>query len=123
MIRQMQGTVRRIRSNVARVQSQLSSIESVATQVPLIRPAVQTVNGTSVDPTAGIVTANKELFEQLDQQISSVSKRINEIVTRLNSSLAGPGSIAEQPLNPIITLNSIIHSHNNRGPLIKPPKK
>ena len=118
----MQSTVRRIRTNVARMQAQLNSIESVATQVPLIRPSIQSTNVNASFPIGDIISTNKEIFELIDQQINSVSKRINDIVTRLNLSLTANSSLMGQPLNPIITLNSIIQNQSNRDPLIKQPK-
>lgn len=123
MIRQMQSTVGRIRSNVARMQTQLSTIESVATQMPLLRPIVSHSNGSSVpDQAMANVNANRELVEQIEQRVGAVSRSINDIVTRLSSSLSvgAPGS-QMMALNPINTLNSIIQNHHNLNQRVRQP--
>ncbi|KAJ6216126.1 hypothetical protein RDWZM_007283 [Blomia tropicalis] len=109
MIRQMQSTVRRIRSNVARMQVQLTTIESVATQMPLIRPIVHGANSTALSTEAATIAliANKEIIDQIEERIGTVTKRINEIVTRLSSSLSTQGTImGNQVPKPLINILS-----------------
>ncbi|OTF74192.1 hypothetical protein BLA29_011639, partial [Euroglyphus maynei] len=94
MIRQMQYTVRRIRMNVTRMQTQLMAVDNVATQIPLLpRPIIvqSSVNSSSTTSTPEFTVQqmkiNKELIEEIEQRLQLTSKKINDIVIRLNQSL------------------------------------
>lgn len=127
MIHQMQSTVRRIRQNVMRMQVQLNTIDTVAAQVPALR--LRGGNATAEETAAmaatnATVATNKEYVERIVEQVQSVSRKINDIVTRLNTSLKVSGdstttTLARPQLNPIVTLNSIIQS---AGQTLKRPK-
>lgn len=81
MLRQMQNTVRRIRSNVSRMQTQLASVDSISGSGPLIPFGTDSAAST---------LANKELVDQIGEKIGDISKKINDIVLRLNSGLNIP---------------------------------
>lgn len=136
MIRQMQYTVRRIRTNVSRMHTQLISVDNVATQVPLLpRPIIQSINQSAPTPefTVQQMQMNKEIIQEIEQRLYSTSRKINDIVIRLNASLDGSNDVGgkiiadnngqqqQQPSlasstkimakaksNPIKTLNTII---------------
>lgn len=136
MIRQMQYTVRRIRTNVSRMHTQLISVDNVATQVPLLpRPIIQSMNQSAPAPefTVQQMQMNKEIIQEIEQRLYSTSRKINDIVIRLNASLDGSSDVggkiiadnngqqqqqpslasstkimAQAKSNPIKTLNTII---------------
>lgn len=138
MIRQMQYTVRRIRTNVSRMHTQLISVDNVATQVPLLpRPIIQSMNQSAPAPefTVQQMQMNKEIIQEIEQRLYSTSRKINDIVIRLNASLDGSNDVGgkiiadnngqqqqpslasstkimaqakSNPINPIKTLNTII---------------
>ncbi|KAH9426480.1 hypothetical protein DERP_013662 [Dermatophagoides pteronyssinus] len=102
MIRQMQYTVRRIRMNVTRMQQQLQSVDVVVTQMPLLPRPILTLpspqpqssssamnQSTPAPPefTVKQMQINKELIKEIEDRLSMTSKKINDIVVRLNQSL------------------------------------
>ena len=96
MIRQMQYTVRRIRTNVSRMHTQLISVDNVATQVPLLpRPIIQSMNQSAPAPefTVQQMQMNKEIIQEIEQRLYSTSRKINDIVIRLNASLDGSNDV------------------------------
>lgn len=125
MVHQMQSTVRRIRQNVGRIKVQMETLDTVATQVPVLR--LRGSNATAEETaamaaTSANVNANKEQVDKIVEQIHSVSKKINDIVSRLSTSLkvsTDASTLARPQLNPIVTLNSIIQS---AGQTLKRPK-
>uniref|UniRef100_A0A6P6XK92 Uncharacterized protein LOC113788556 n=1 Tax=Dermatophagoides pteronyssinus TaxID=6956 RepID=A0A6P6XK92_DERPT len=145
MIRQMQYTVRRIRMNVTRMQQQLQSVDVVVTQMPLLPRPILTLpspqpqssssamnQSTPAPPefTVKQMQINKELIKEIEDRLSMTSKKINDIVVRLNQSLMAniDNAVAGAPdigvggvnrnkimnekqlakINPLQTLNTII---------------